>query len=115
MSHESRTTEAAELESGKKEAPGRLQPDQGRGTTRQAHITTERPHIQGRAAQRARLLAMLRRGPVSTLQARDAFIMSPAARIFELRQIGLEIITTTLENRIAVYHLIEPPHEEARP
>ena len=109
MSNESRTTEAAEMERGKTEAPGRLQPDQGRGTTRQAHITTERPHIQGRAAQRARLLAMLRRAPVSTLEARAVGIMSPASRIFELRQIGLEIITTTREDRVAIYHLIDPP------
>ena len=109
MNGEKRTTEAAEMERGKTEAPGRLQPDQGRGTTRQAHITTERPHIQGRAAQRARLLAMLRRAPVSTLEARAVGIMSPASRIFELRQIGLEIITDTMKNRIAVYHLIDPP------
>ena len=114
MNGEKRTTDAAEMERGKEEAPARVEPGQGQGTTRHAYITTERPHIQGRAAQRARLLAMLRRGPVSTLQARAACIMSPASRVFELRQIGLEIITTTLENRIAVYHLIEPP-EEARP
>ena len=109
MNNESRTTEAAELESGKKEAPGRLQPDQGRGTTRHAHFTTEPPHIQDRAAQRAKLMAMLRRGPVDTLQARAVGIMSPASRIFELRQIGLEIITTTREDRVAIYHLIDPP------
>ena len=114
MNNESRTTEAAEMESTKKAAPGRLQPDQGHGTTRHPHITTEPPHIQDRAAQRAKLMAMLRRGPVDTLQARAVGIMSPAARVFELRQIGLEIVTTTLENRIAVYHLIDPP-EEARP
>ena len=113
MSHESRTTEAA-MERTKKEAPARVEPGQGQGTSRHAHITTEPPPIQDRTAQRARLLAMLRRGPVSTLEARAACIMSPASRVFELRQIGLEIITTTLENRIAVYHLIEPP-EEARP
>jgi hypothetical protein len=56
-------------ESKKQAAPGRREPDQGRETTRQAHITPEPPHIQDRAAQRARLLAMLRRGPVSTLAA----------------------------------------------
>ena len=101
--------ESAEMERGKQEAPGRRQPDQGRETTRQAHFTPEPPHIQDRAAQRARLLAMLRRGPVDTLQARAVGIMSPASRIFELRQIGLEIITTTREDRIAIYHLIDPP------
>ena len=109
MNNESRTTEAAEMESTKKEAPARVEPGQGHGTTRHPYITTERPHIQDRAAQRARLLGMLRRGPVSTLEARAACIMSPAARIFELRQIGLEIITTTREDRVAIYHLIDPP------
>ena len=109
MSNESRTTEAAEMERGKEEAPARVEPGQGQGTTRHPHITTERPPIQDRTAQRARLLAMLRRGPVSTLEARAACIMSPAARVFELRQIGLEIITTTREDRVAIYHLIEPP------
>ena len=108
MNSEKRT-EAAELESKKQAAPGRREPDQGRETTRQAHITPEPPHIQDRAAQRARLLAMLRRGPVSTLEARAVGIMSPASRIFELRQIGLEIITTTREDRVAIYHLIDPP------
>ena len=101
--------EAAERGSKKEEAPARVEPGQGQGTTRHPHITTERPPIQDRTAQRARLLAMLRRGPVSTLEAREAFIMSPAARIFELRQIGLEIITTTREDRVAIYHLIDPP------
>ena len=96
-------------ESKKQEAPARVEPGQGQGTTRHAYITTEPPPIQDRAAQRAKLLAMLRRGPVSTLEARAACIMSPAARIFELRQIGLEIITTTREDRVAIYHLIDPP------
>ena len=104
--------EAAEMERGKTEAPGRLQPDQGRGTTRQAHITTERPHIQGRAAQRAKLLGMLRRAPVDTLQARAVGIMHPGGRVLELREAGNEIITTRLQNRVGVYHLVrEAGHE----
>jgi hypothetical protein len=38
------------------------------------------------AAQRARLLDALRRGPISTIEARrDLDIMMPAARVFELR------------------------------
>ena len=112
MNSEKRT-EAAEMERGKEEAPARVEPGQGQGTTRHPHITTEPPHIQDRTAQRAKLLAMLRRGPVSTLEARAVGIMSPASRIFELRQIGLEIITTTREDRIAVYHLIEPGEDES--
>ena len=109
MNGEKRTTEAAEMERGKEEAPARVEPGQGQGTTRHPHITTEPPHIQDRAAQRAKLMAMLRRGPVSTLAARAAGIMHPAGRVFELRQIGLEIITTTREDRVAIYHLIDPP------
>lgn len=118
MNGEKITTEAAEMESAKKEAPGRLQPDRGQDETkRQLDITPSSPHLQHKtagpaqpfAAQRAQLLAMLRRGPVSTLEARAACIMSPASRVFELRKIGLEITTTRLENRIAIYHLIDPP------
>ena len=52
---------------------------------------------------------MLRRGPVSTLEARAACIMSPAARIFELREAGYQIHTGTSENRVGVYYLIDPP------
>lgn len=101
--------EAAEMERGKKEAPGRLQPDRGQGTTRHPHITTEPPPIQDRTAQRAKLLAMLKRGPVSTLAARAAGIMHPAGRVFELREAGYQIHTGTSENRVGVYYLIDPP------
>lgn len=110
MSSEKRA-ESAEMERGKTEAPARVEPGQGQGTTRHPYITAERPHIQDRAAQRARLLGMLRRGPVSTLEARAACIMSPAARIFELREAGYQIITDIQENRVARYILTE----EARP
>ena len=109
MNNESRTTEAAEMESTKKAAPGRLQPDQGHGTTRRPQDTPSPPHIQGRAAQRARLLAMLRRGPVSTLEARAVGIMHPGGRIFELREAGYQIHTGTSGNRVGVYYLIDPP------
>ena len=98
-------TESA-MRRGKKSAPPSVTTGQGQGTTRHPHITTEPPHIQDRAAQRAKLMAMLRRGPVDTLQARAVGIMSPASRIFELRQIGLEIITARLPNRVGVYHLV---------
>ena len=111
MNNESRTTEAAEMESTKKEAPARVEPGQGHGTTRHPYITTERPHIQDRAAQRARLLGMLRRGPVSTLEARAVGIMHPGGRVLELREAGYQIITDIQENRVARYILTE----EARP
>ena len=108
-------TEAAEMEREKKEAPGRRLPDQGQdGDTRRNYFTpsigaNQEHRSQPACVQGARLLAMLRRGPVSTLEARAACIMSPASRVFELRKIGLEITTTRLENRIAIYHLIDPP------
>lgn len=101
--------ESAEMERGKTEAPARVEPGQGQGPTRHPHITTERPHIQGRAAQRARLLAMLRRGPVSTLEARAVGIMHPGGRVHELREAGYQIHTGTSENRVGVYYLIDPP------
>ncbi len=45
-------------------------------------------------AQRQRLLASLRRSPVTTIEARrDLDIMAPAPRIFELRQRGFQIVT----------------------
>ena len=109
MNGEKRTTEAAEMERGKEEAPARVEPGQGQGTTRHPHITTKRPHVQELAAQRAKLLAMLRRGPVSTLEARAAAIMHPAGRVHELREAGFEIHTGTSENRVGVYYLIDPP------
>lgn len=99
----------AAMERTKKKAPARVEPGQGQGTTRQAQNTPSPPPIQDRTAQRARLLAMLRRGPVSTLAARAAGIMHPAGRVFELREAGYQIHTGTSENRVGVYYLIEPP------
>ena len=54
---------------------------------------------------------MLKRAPVSTLEARAVNIMSPATRVFELKKQGHSIITTRLPNRVGVYHLVA----EARP
>lgn len=45
-------------------------------------------------AQRQRLLAALRRCPVTTIEARrDLDIMAPTPRIFELHQRGFQIVT----------------------
>ena len=100
--------------SGKKSAPPRRQPGQGGrdSETRHINITTstcanQEIHIsQPASVQRARLLSMLRRGPVNTLQGRAVGIMSIAARIFELKRQGHSIITTRLPNRVGVYHLV---------
>ncbi|WP_374487013.1 helix-turn-helix domain-containing protein [Zoogloea sp.] len=52
------------------------------------------PGDHAKARQRAVLLAELRQGPVTTIQAREALgIMSPAARVLELRRSGLDILT----------------------
>ena len=46
------------------------------------------------AAQRAKLLAALRRGPITTIAARrELDILMPGARVHELRHRGFNIIT----------------------
>lgn len=49
--------------------------------------------LENAKTQRERLLHMLRKGPVTTLMARAAGIMSPAPRILELRRQGHNIVT----------------------
>ncbi|WP_080409197.1 helix-turn-helix domain-containing protein [Burkholderia ubonensis] len=64
--------------------------------------------------QRARLLAALRDGPISTIEARHNLdVMMPAARVFELRAAGHTITTTRVyratssgrEHSVALYAL----------
>ena len=104
--------ELAEMEGTKKDAPGPVAAGRGRGgDSRQGYSTTfagadQEHHSQPAAVQRARLLGMLRRGPVTTLEARAVAIMSPATRIFELKRQGHRIVTTRLPNRVGVYHLV---------
>ena len=46
------------------------------------------------AAQRQRLLEALKRGPVTTLEARESLnVYHPAARVLELRDAGNRIVT----------------------
>ena len=56
----------------------------------------DNPSTQSRAAQCARLLAYLQQvGTLTTLQARDRLnVMHPAGRVFELREMGHNIVTT---------------------
>ncbi len=57
---------------------------------------TKHPHSAdlSAAAQRARLLAALRKGPVTTLEARrEPDILHPAMRVLELREQGHDIQT----------------------
>ena len=62
---------------------------------------------QPAAVQRARILARLRIGSATTLQLRNELhIMHPAARIMELRDLGLPILTHRLPSGMAEYHLV---------
>ena len=49
---------------------------------------------------------MLRRGPVSTLEARAVGIMHPGGRIMELRRLGFSILSRRLPSGMAEYHLV---------
>lgn len=65
------------------------------------------PAGQPAAVQRARILARLRIGPATTLQLRNELhVMHPAARIMELRDLGLSILTRRLPSGMAEYHLV---------
>lgn len=68
-----------------------VQPSGGRADGARAQ-----QNVQGNssAAQRARLLAALRKGPVTTFYARGQLdIMHPGGRCMELRRIGHNIVT----------------------
>ena len=110
-------TEAAEMERGKKDAPGLVAASRGQSDTLHAHITTEPAQLQGNhaggpsqpaAVQRKRILAWLRRyGTMTTLQARNELsIMHPGGRVMELRRQDHRIVTVTLPNRAANYVLM---------
>jgi Helix-turn-helix domain len=67
------------------------------------------------AAQRLRALELMRTGPKSTIQLRrDGDILQPAARIFELKARGYEIVTHWVQqatdcgtlHRVALYALM---------
>lgn len=74
------------------------------------------PSQESKASQERQLLAALRIDPVSTRQARQMLgaTSSPAARVYGLKKLGHNIITTALvevdlhgnEHRCALYRLI---------
>lgn len=73
------------------------------------------PSDTAKYRQRATLYTDLRKGPVSTIYARETLgIMSPAARIMELRRQGHKIVTRAghvvdaagVSHRSAVYELV---------
>jgi len=52
------------------------------------------PSESVKARQRASLLAALRVGPLTTLEAREVLgVMHPAGRVLELRRLGYAIVT----------------------
>ncbi|MFC0168394.1 helix-turn-helix domain-containing protein [Pseudoduganella danionis] len=75
-------------------------------------------------AQLAKLMALLRQGPKTTIELRQHVIMMPAARVFELKNKRAQLITTELlplydaqgikHSNCARYHLIETPAGSAR-
>lgn len=75
-------------------------------------------------AQLAKLMALLRQGPKTTIELRQHGIMMPAARVFELKNKRAQLITTELlplydaqgikHRKCARYHLTETPANPAR-
>jgi len=95
----------------KRQRPGSANPRAAKNTA----DTTPDSHPNTAQAQRARLLARLRGGAVTTIQARrELDVMHPAMRVLELRKLGHRIITHwTLEatdvgrlHRVARYVLV---------
>jgi len=82
----------------------------------EAHAKSIRSHDNNSAAaQRARVLAAMRTGPKSTIQLRrDWDVLSPAARVLELKRHGFEILTQWVHeatdcgklHRVALYVLL---------
>lgn len=67
----------------------------------------------GRQAKRT--LAMLRRGPVTTIDLHDAYMLAAAGRISELKALGFEIFSKRLPNGVASYSLVEKKGGHAEP
>lgn len=58
------------------------------------------PHQNSNQEQRLRMLEMLRKRPVSTIEARrDLDILHPAGRVLELRKDGHQISTITVNEQ----------------
>lgn len=56
-------------------------------------MTDFTPSQEAKARQRATILAALCEAPLSTIQARALGVLSPAARVMELRRAGWVILT----------------------
>ena len=64
------------------------------------------PTATDKASQSAVVLSALQQGPQSTIDLRALHVMSPAARVMDLRRQGREIVTLR-NGRCAVYALRE--------
>ena len=93
--------------------------DKKRANQKASHLTS-RANNTSTEAQRARLLAWLKPGPIDTITARrELNILAPAARIIELRFAGYPINTQRItltddqgrtHNGIALYFLSSQEH-----
>ena len=97
-------------------------PDQGKAASQTSQQRADSTAISSRstaaAAQRDKVLALLRRGPKTTLDLRQHGILSPAARVWELRHdhghtIACDLVTLYDDegyrhSKCASYHLAEP-------
>lgn len=79
------------------------------------HLPPKSSSSNDAAAQRLRVLDLLRSGPKSTLQLRrDGDVLAPAARILELKRRGFDILTQWVQqatdcgkvHRVALYVLL---------
>lgn len=93
--------------------------------TQQSKSTTDDATLKSRStsteAQRAKLLALLRIKPRTTIELREHGIMMPATRVFELKKLG-NVITSQLitqfdhngflHPKTARYHLLQEATEQ---
>ncbi|MDT3718727.1 helix-turn-helix domain-containing protein [Pseudomonas oryzihabitans] len=97
--------------------------DKMKGCPQESNLQDSSVQITAAQAQRARLYAQLQLGPVSTIEARrDLNIMAPAARIKELRESGVPVLTHLQplhdeqgrhHRRVAIYYLADSGQEVA--
>ncbi|WP_211236363.1 helix-turn-helix domain-containing protein [Desulfovibrio inopinatus] len=87
-----------------KEKAPRIGQDAGGGKSGTTKATMPAPDLvvndleNSAAAQRNRILAALRKGSLTTLEARRLLnVLHPAARVQELRQLGFDIVTVRCE------------------
>lgn len=97
--------------------------------TQRAESTTDTDILASKstatAVQKAKVMALLRQGPKTTMELREHGIMMPAARVFQLKREHKHSITTELlplfdrqgirHSKCARYHLIAEAASEVQP